>query len=299
MLAAGRAAASIKPTRAAVAPERAKMLAGLLVLLAIAMVALPALYGFATVFWTRPDDTHEPLLLIGTLYGFWRLRPHMNWQSAFAMRVAAVPVAVAGLLAFVVGHSQEFYQLEGLGVAAFTWAGASVVADRVAWPRVSFLCLMLLFVIPIPATLADALLVPMKMALTHAIVEFFSILGYPVANHGILLSVGFYQLEIADACAGLRSMLALSAIGLMFIYFVPARRLTNVGLILLLPVIALFSNFCRVAVLVLITYYGGVDYGEAAHNIAGYSEVGLTLALFVGAHRLFEALGDRWGLTHG
>lgn len=261
----------------------------LLLLGAIALVVVPTVLDIAATFWSRADDTDGPLVLAASVFGLWRLRGTFNWHCAAAIRALALPFAVLGLCAFVIGHSLRFYQLEGGGAVCFTWACLSRIADRPVAGRVNFLCAILLFVVPFPASLADALLVPMKLMLAHAVVTTFSAMGFPVASHGVLLSIGFDQLAVADACAGLRSLLSLCAVGLLFVYFVPSRKVAHqVVLLALLPVIALLANFGRVSLLVLITYYFGADWGESAHNLAGYAEVAFTVSLFLLLHHVLN-----------
>ncbi len=260
-----------------------------MVLAAIAILAIPTIREFATVFWSLPDDTHEPIVLAGLLFGFWRDRSVFNWRSSRAARIAALPVSLIAAAAYVTGQSQEFYQLEGLGLIGFVYACLLLATDSTKLAKLSFLAALMLFVIPMPGTLVDALLVPLKLTLTANVARFFAFLGYPVGYEGVVLNVGYYRLGVANACAGLRSLLALSAIGLMFVYLVPARRrLSDVLLVLLLPLLALGANFFRLSLLVLITYYFGGDAGAAAHNWAGYAEIGLSLIGFLVVHRVLD-----------
>ena len=265
--------------------------AGWVVLLAISLLALPTFYRFMNIFWSRPDDTHEPMVLMGVLYAFWEERGHFQWQAGVLRQTIATLVSLVGALFYAFGSAQDFYQLEGGGLLLFVYGCLLLVTNHGALRRISLLSLLAIFVIPLPSTLMDQVLLPLKLVLTNAVVTFFYWLHYPIASHGVVISVSFYQLQIADACAGLRSVLALTAIGLLFIHFVPSRsRVTSPTLILLIPVIALFANFCRLSVLVLLTYYIGGDFSERAHNIAGYAEIGLTLGIFFGMHKLIERL---------
>jgi exosortase len=95
--------------------------------------------------------------------------------------------------------------------------------------------------------------------------------GYPIARSGVVLTVGQYQLLVADACSGINSMFSLSAVGLLYMYLVQRKNLLHNGLIIasLLP-IAFCANIIRVIVLILVTYH----YGDAAgqgfiHNFSG------------------------------
>jgi exosortase len=265
--------------------------AGWVVLLAIAILAVPTIIRFATTFWPKPDDTHAPLVLGGVLYGFWQERVHYTWAAGPVAVAVGFALALVGAAGYALGSSQDFYQCEGLGLVAFVCGCVLLITDRRALPRILPLGLLCLFVVPIPATLMDQALLPLKLTLTHGVVALFYALGFPIASHGVLISVGFYQLQIADACAGLRSLLALTAIGLLYVHFVPMRsRRIGLTLIALIPLIAVFTNFCRLSLLVLMTYYFGGDVSERAHGLAGLGEIALALLLFVAAHRALDRL---------
>jgi exosortase len=271
------------------------LLANVVMALALLVIIVPTLYNFAIVFWLVSDDTHAPIVLAGLVYGFWRERDVFDWSSSGGEKLAASGVGLLAAILYVLGRSQGFYQLEGVGAIGFVLAAVILVGGRRALRRLGYLTILLLFVVPVPGAVANNLLVPLKKMLSNGVVGLFSTLGYPVANHGVILSVGFYQLQIADACAGLRSLLSLSAMGLLFVHFVPStsRRVT-VLLLVLIPFIALAANFTRVSSLVLVTYYFGGDVGERAHNSVAYLEIVIALLMFLGVHALLErVLGKR------
>jgi len=95
--------------------------------------------------------------------------------------------------------------------------------------------------------------------------------GYPVARSGVMLFIGPYELQVADACAGLRSLFTLEALGLLYINLVEYQSaVRNAGLALLAVPISLVSNVARVILLCLITYYWGDQAGQGfLHEFAG------------------------------
>jgi exosortase len=108
--------------------------------------------------------------------------------------------------------------------------------------------------------------------------------GYPVGRSGVILTVGQYQLLVADACAGLNSMFTLEALGLLYMnlmqYTAPAR---NIALAVLIIPISFVANVIRVMILVLVTYHFGDEAGQGfVHGFAGMVLflVALTLILF-------------------
>jgi exosortase len=118
--------------------------------------------------------------------------------------------------------------------------------------------------------------------------------GYPIARNGVLLVIGPYRLLIADACSGLNSMVALSGVGLLYVYLAGHQsRARNAILLASILPIAFAANIVRVLLLVLITYYQGEGAGRAFHDNAGLLEVLLAFGAFFALDALLGWLGAR------
>ena len=156
---------------------------------------------------------------------------------------------------------------------------------RLIWFPLFFLIFFLLFFVPLPGSVVAFVTTPLKKAVSALAALLLHGLGYPVARAGVLLSVGPYQLLVADACAGLNSMFALEALGLLYMNlmrYTSAAR--NVALALLIIPIAFVANVIRVLILVLVTYHFGDAAGQGfVHDFAGVVLfiVGLSLILLV------------------
>jgi exosortase len=125
--------------------------------------------------------------------------------------------------------------------------------------------------IPLPAPLIDAVTGPLKQSVASIVEAVLYAFGYPIARSGVILSIGQYQLQVADACSGLNSMFSLSALGTLFMYIMKRRSLIHNAVMLasILP-IAFFANIVRVIVLVLVTHYLGDEAGQGyLHGLAG------------------------------
>jgi exosortase len=117
----------------------------------------------------------------------------------------------------------------------------------------------------VPSVIVDAVTMPMKMAVSYATEHLLYWVGYPIARTGVILQIGPYQLMVADACAGLQTLLTLESLGLFYLNVVrhtsPVR---NIVLALLIIPISFTANVIRVITLTLITYYFGDAAGRAS-----------------------------------
>src|SRR6266567_7191376 len=117
----------------------------------------------------------------------------------------------------------------------------------------------------------DSLTVPLKMMVSDWATELLYRLGYPIAQNGVMIMIGPYQLMVKDACSGMNSIFALSAIGVFYVYVFRADTKIR-GLLLLAAIvpITIVANFFRVLSLVLLAYYGGIDAVEGTlHDLTG------------------------------
>jgi exosortase B len=166
---------------------------------------------------------------------------------------------------------------------------------RLLW----FPLFFLIFMVPLPATLVISITTPLKSAVSAVASSALYNMGYPVGRSGVILTVGPYQLLVADACAGLNSMFTLEALGLLYMNLMNYKSaVRNVALAILIIPISFIANIIRVMILVLVTYHFGDAAGQGfVHGFAGMVLfiVALTLILSVdhgmlAISKLFKAI---------
>ena len=139
--------------------------------------------------------------------------------------------------------------------------------------------------IPLPEALVSSVTGPLKSAVSAVATQLLFMLGYPVGRSGVMLTVGQYNLLVADACAGLNSMFTLEALGMLYMNLMNYKSVArNVTLALLLIPISFMANIIRVMILVLVTYHFGDEAGQGfVHGFAGMVlfMVALSLMLIV------------------
>ncbi|MBC7992915.1 MAG: exosortase B [Rhizobacter sp.] len=243
----------------------------LLLLVGFAVMYVPLYWVASQDLWQTDELGHGPIILGLTGWLFWQAREQI-------VTAATLPVPALGWLLFASG-----LLLYGLGrvfiVASVAFAsqifvvggGLLLLGGAGALRAARFPVLYILFMIPMPASVVDAVTGPLKGWISVIVVDLLYAMGYPVARAGVMISIGPYQLLVADACSGLNSMFSLAAIGALFIYFKGRDRLAhNVIMIASILPIAFAANIIRVVTLVLITYHGGDEAGQGfLHGAAG------------------------------
>jgi len=238
----------------------------------LALLFVPSLHDLLRGVWSTEEQGHGPIILGLALWLIWRKWPAVVAASVpgGAPRMAAVPVFL-GLVLYTLGRSQHILMFE-IGampvlMAALIWLGLGAAALRATW----FAFFFMLFMVPLPGELVAALTLPMKMAVSFATEQLLFAAGYPISRAGVILQIGQYQLLVADACAGLQTLLTLEALGLFYLNLKPhVSAVRNVVLALLIVPISFAANVIRVIVLTLITYHAGSAAGQGfLHSFAG------------------------------
>ena len=231
----------------------------------------PSYMGLASTIWATDANGHGPIILAVSMWLLWKKKGPLLALPRRSAWVSSSALVVVSVLMYIVGRSQTVWTLEiaaqnlmlvAVLLSFFGWQGV-----RIAW----FPLLMLVFMIPWPGEWIDAVTQPLNSAVSAVAASALHGLGYPVGRSGVVLTVGPYQLLVADACAGLNSLFTLEALGLLYLnimnYTAPMR---NLILALLVIPIAFAANVARVVVLVLITYHFGDEAGQGfVHSFAG------------------------------
>lgn len=239
--------------------------------LGVASLGVPTLISLARGPWQEESGVHGVIVLVTGLWLIMR-----RWDDIVRMRKPGHPVISAVLLAmamlvYVAGRAFEFISVEVAAVllamvAVFHqyWGGAAL---RLLWFPIFYLG----FVVPLPGWFLDQITLPLKEFVSWLVTAGLSQLDYPIARLGVTLYVGAYQLLVEDACAGLNSLVSLSAIGLFYVYLLRGSNAAYSMLLLAMVIpIAILANCVRVAALVLITYYLGNAWAQGyLHNFAG------------------------------
>jgi exosortase B len=241
------------------------------VALGVAALYLPSYWNAAQGLWQTDEFGHAPLILGIAAWLFWQSR-HAVAQAPDAPRSGSGWLLLAlGLALYALGRTAGLSSIEFTSQVFV--AGAVLLllkgtqALRTAWFPVFYL----VFMVPLPGTFVDALTEPLKHWISIIVVDLLHALGYPIGRSGVMLTIGRYELLVADACSGLNSMFSLAALGALFIHIMGRKsRLHTALLVLAIVPIAFAANIVRVVTLVLVTYHFGDAAGQGfLHGAAG------------------------------
>jgi exosortase len=256
------------------------------------LFVLPPMVEVARFNWSTEQGGHGPIVMATGLWLLYRefgkarqlARPG-NRLLGFGALLIFVPLYVIASITGIL-ELQVFLMYGALLAGAYLLVGAAVL--RACW----FPILYLAFALPPPDMVVAVITQPVKIAISSAAVSLLYALGYPVGSSGVVIQIAQFELLVAAACAGLNSLITLSALCMFYVYLKNKDdRAGFVGMALLVVPVAVLANFIRVLILILITYY----FGEAAaqgflHDFAGLLTFAAALATLMAAEAVITSV---------
>jgi exosortase B len=259
----------------------------------------PVLYSLLNNgLWSTSEHGHGPIVLTVSLWLIYK-----RWQEARpTMAVSrdaawAWLVLVLGALLYMGGRILDVVYAE-VGSVILMIVGLLLLTDgRAAVKALAFPLSFMVFMIPLPGFIVDPVGQAMKLLVSTVAEHLLFAAGYPISRTGVILQVGQYQLLVADACAGMRTLFMLEALGILYLNLVKhASWFRNITLALLIVPISFTANIIRVIVLTLVTYHLGDEAGQGfLHGFAGMVLFISALALTIFVDSLLRAAGQRFG----
>lgn len=247
--------------------------------LGLFVITFPTWRHITSENWSTEQGAHSPLVLASGLWLFMRMLSEtlaVQKRPPAILSLAAIGSMAAALVLFRAAAVTELevYALYGLFVA--------VLYAFIGWQALSILwfpLFYLLFAVPLPESLIAVITNPLKLWISETAVTLLYLAGFPIASSGVTIQIGQYQLLVADACAGLNSLITLTALTLFYVYLMHRAQFRYMLALALAAVpIAIFSNLIRVLILVLLTYYAGESAAQGfLHYFAGMTTFAIAL----------------------
>ena len=258
-------------------------LANIILAAGILAVVAPTLVLIGKSTWSSDSGAHGPIILAT---GLWLLFHKWPDVRHLVRPPRATPAALAFLAAapfYLLARITQIVELEGYSMYLLVLSGMYGI---VGWPvmrALVFPLVYLFFAFPPPETLIYLLTLPIKVAITQSSITLLQLAGLPIGGTGVMIQIGQYQLLVAAACAGLNSIVSLSALTLFYIYIMrQGERRRQLVLLLFVVPVAIAVNFLRVIILILLTYYAGEAAAQSfLHDLAGVTMFVLALLLMV------------------
>lgn len=263
--------------------------------LAYLAVFLPSYWNLSHTVWASDEQGHGPIILAVSFWLLYQQRAALWSAPVRPSYLLGLPLLLLGAACYAFGRSQSILLLEISSQIILLAAMVLLLLGTKALKTVWFPLFFMIFMVPLPEVLVTALTTPLKSAVSAVASNILYATGYPVGRAGVVLTVGPYQLLVADACAGLNSMFTLEALGMLYMKLMNYTSVgRNITLALLLVPISFVANVVRVMILVLVTYHMGDEAGQGfIHGFAGMVLFMVALMLMLVVDKILNLIWHR------
>jgi exosortase len=247
--------------------------ANILLALGICAIVFPSMAAISKYSWSTEAGAHGPIVLS---MGIWLLIRRWPAIKGYARPENIVWIFPSFVLFALIYYFSRIFNITEINGYAMYGMLVVTLASFIGFKgiyKLSFPIFYLLFAFPVPETIITALTQPLKLYISQFSVYILYFFGYPVAGTGVTIQVGQYQLLVAAACSGLNSIVSLSAISIFYVYMRHRADWRYLSLMMLAVVpVAIFANFVRVILLILLTYHAGEATAQGFfHDFSGLS----------------------------
>src|SRR5690242_10980447 len=238
--------------------------------------------------WTTDDDvSHGFFVPLVAGYIAWSRRERLlsiEWKPAWwgiGVLVWAALQAYLGMLGAELFLQRTAFLISLLGVLLIL--GGTALVRELAFPL-----LLLPFMIPLPTVIYNQITFPLQLFASSVAEKSLEILNVPVLRDGNILELPSQKLSVAEACSGIRSLLSLSFLSLVYAYFFDRKVWMRWVLLIATIPIAIIANSARVT---LTGVFSEIDPSLAEgffHEAEGWVIFVVALVILIAAHQLLN-----------
>jgi len=266
---------------------------GLWVPIALSLAAFAFLYrdviAKLVYDWTYDGNFSHGFLIVP-------IAAYLVWERRKKLAATPVEPALVGLLlllgslatlaAGVLGAELFLSRISIIGVLG------GVVLFTGGWRLLRVLMFplaFLLLMIPIPAIVFNQISFPLQLLASRGAEYTLSMAHIPVLREGNVIVLANTSLEVAEACSGIRSLISLVTLAIVYGYFTDARPWARVVLTLAAVPVAVVSNAARVAGTGVAAHYYGPEAAEGFfHTFSGWMLFVVAFVMLFAIQRLLD-----------
>lgn len=270
--------------------NRRFMLGLALILLLLAAVYYQVLIKLVTDWWNLPDFSHGFLVPLFSAYLVWERRKVLR-QIEVSPSWSGIAVMALGIVVLLMGvYGSELF-LSRISLL-IVMAGLVVTLGGWQWMKeLRFPLLALILAIPIPAILFSQITFPLQILASKLASGLLPLFGVPVLREGNVIELPVMNLEVAEACSGIRSLMSLFTLAVFYGYFMEKSTWRRVLLALASIPIAIAANAVRILGTGLcVQYWDPVKATGFFHEFSGWVIFLVSLTCLYLLHRAMSLI---------
>ena len=237
-----------------------------------------------------PDFSHGFLIPFFAAFLLWDKRLELR-RTPPTPSWAGVWLVALGLFELMVGIFGADLFLQRTSFIVLVAGLVRTVLGKAMLGRVKFVLFVLLLAIPLPAVLLNQITFPLQLLASWLASSLLPLAGVPVLREGNIIQLPAMQLEVAEACSGIRSLMSLFTVAVIYGYFLERGTWRRAALALASIPIAVAANVARIFGTGLCVQYWDPDKATGFfHEFSGWLMFLVSLGLLYLVHRAMGVL---------
>lgn len=235
--------------------------------------------------WSNDDDMSHGFF-VPAIAGWiaWQRKNEILAMTPRPNYLALVPLAW-GAFQLIVGSLGAELFLQRTAVVVTIISAVWLVAGTEILKKLAFPLILLFFMVPLPAVIYNRITFPLQLFASSVAETVLSLIGIPVLRDGNVLELAGTKLQVVEACSGIRSLLSLTFLSLVYGFFFDNRPWMRPLLLAATIPIAIIANAARVTITGIISDYNKELAEGAFHTFEGWVIFMVALGLLMVFHR--------------
>jgi exosortase len=245
----------------------------------------PVLRALVRQWGSDPDMGHGFFVPVIAGYIVWQkrnelaaIRPQPNWWGLAVVMIGAVQLIV-GTLGVELFLSRTSFVIVLIG--AVWLLGGDLIVKKLAFPL-----FLLFFMVPIDAVIYNQITFPLQLLASRLADGALTLIAVPVLREGNILELPNQRLSVVEACSGIRSLLSLTFLSLVYGYFFERKIWIRVVLFFSTVPIAIVANSSRVTITGVLTQVKPDAAEGFFHEAEGWVIFMVALGILILFHQL-------------
>jgi exosortase len=253
----------------------------------------PIIPDMVTAWFKHSDNSHAVLVPLVALYFLWEKRAEISRipsQGSNAGLILLILCLLFYILSFIGGIAFFCRLALVTSLIAIVWSCMGTAILR----SLAFPLGFLFFMIPVPDTLLGMVSFPLQLVATKISAELIGYCTIPIYREGNMLFFINTQLEVAEACSGIRSIMSLTMISAIFAYISPGVIWCRVALVVAAIPIAFIANILRVTGTGILAHFFGDRVARGfLHDFSGLAVFLFGLIILFALYEVLKKIGKK------
>ena len=251
-------------------PYRTRLLNSAIIVACLVILYFSVLQGLVSDWLHLPDFSHGFLIPIVSFYFVYEKRKELSALNRSSNWIG-LALLLFGIVLLLLGNLATEYFTMRFSILVVLGGIILFLLGKEFFKTLLFPLVFLIFMIPIPSVLMDRITFPMQLFASKVAAKSLYLIGIPALREGNVILLANTSLEVAEACSGIRSLISLLALSVVFAYFSQKTTLKRVLLILSTFPIAIIANAARVTGTGILAHYYGDRVAQGFfHGFSGW-----------------------------